>query len=192
MKRTACLICLALFAAVSFAQQKHLKFMGIPIDGTITQFQKKLEAKGCTAIKGLNSYLPVGQRAFAGTFVGKQAQICAFYDSDTKIVYRVKVYYPDLSDDMADQEYSRIKAMLVKKYADSFWSAEDDSGKIFSLSPKRWAVDMYSREDALGDIDVYVLEDEEHSYETFRFSLHIDYMDYINYDRHESNELEDL
>ena len=41
------LTCLFAFPILSVAQsQEHLKFMGIPLDGTITQFQAKLQAKG--------------------------------------------------------------------------------------------------------------------------------------------------
>ena len=38
-----------IFAIASFAQSNvHIKFMGIPVTGTIAQFQAKLVAKGCT------------------------------------------------------------------------------------------------------------------------------------------------
>ena len=46
MKKYITLIILSLLAITIHAQTEHAKFMGIPINGTITQFQQKLQAKG--------------------------------------------------------------------------------------------------------------------------------------------------
>lgn len=60
-----------LFAFVSMlchAQNltEHLSFMGIPINGTITQFQAKLQGKGCVVDRALSSQLTVGCHGFKG------------------------------------------------------------------------------------------------------------------------------
>ena len=36
----------ALFVCLSLSAQEHMKFMGIPLDGTIDNFTLKLKAKG--------------------------------------------------------------------------------------------------------------------------------------------------
>lgn len=53
MKRILSTLFFLLLVVASFAQNNgdHLKFMGIPLTGNITQFQPKLIAKGCTLDK---------------------------------------------------------------------------------------------------------------------------------------------
>ena len=47
MKKLLFTLCCMIFAIASFAQSNvHIKFMGIPVTGTIAQFQAKLVAKG--------------------------------------------------------------------------------------------------------------------------------------------------
>lgn len=65
-------------------QAKHLEFMGIPINGTITSFQTKLQAKGCTLSKD-NNQLPTGNRGFKGVFAGKDCNINVLYDHKTSL-----------------------------------------------------------------------------------------------------------
>ena len=87
MKRLlSTLFCLLLVVA-AFAQNasEHLKFMGIPITGTLSQFQAKLIAKGCKVNKQASAYSPNGQRVLNGTFAGKKAKIIIFYDTKSKI-----------------------------------------------------------------------------------------------------------
>ena len=70
-----------LVVATAYAQKEpHLKFMGIPLDGTINQFQSKLTAKGIRVDVALNKNIGVGARAFKGTFSGKDAQVFVYYD----------------------------------------------------------------------------------------------------------------
>ena len=58
-------------------QAEHLKFMGIPLTGTITQFQQKLTAKGVTHDKKASATAPIGTRIFSGKFAGAKAEIIA-------------------------------------------------------------------------------------------------------------------
>lgn len=109
MKRFLILLILCLVVFLSQAQTGHLKFSGIAIDGTITQFQSKLMSKGYVINKDLNSALPVGCRAFSGTFVGNNVYVIVYYDEDTKVVYRTKVVLSGISEDMADQKFFILK-----------------------------------------------------------------------------------
>ena len=70
--------------------QEHMKFMGIPLNETINQFQTKLSAKGVTVDVAANKTIGVGCRTFKGFFSGKDAQIFVYYDENTKVVYRAK------------------------------------------------------------------------------------------------------
>ena len=88
MKRTISLLLLCMIWFVASAQQ-HMKFMGIPLDGTITTFTTKLQAKG-VKISPNNSKSGAGCRWFVGSFFGQSAEIYVYYNPTTKIVYRAK------------------------------------------------------------------------------------------------------
>ncbi len=67
-----------------------MKFAGIPLAGTIEQFQKKLVAKGFHVQAMLNRQLPVGTRLFKGVFAGKTGNVAVYYDVGAKVVYGTK------------------------------------------------------------------------------------------------------
>lgn len=197
----------AIVSIVSFAQNttEHLKFMGIPINGTITQFQSKLLAKGCTLDRKLNSYLPVGQRAFKGKFVSNDVDITAFYDEKTKVVYRVKAIICGVSESIAEQEYNKLKEMLSQKYGTT-WCLEGihekkesisrlvpcsnfnpldiDPDANIGLSPASYGFK--------GEIDLFISKDDNVFRYPYNFNVHIDYTDAINSEKHSNQNLEDL
>ena len=57
MKKLSLFLLVTLFVLPAIAQKEHLKFMGIPLNGTITQFQNKLAAKGIKVDSKLNKNL---------------------------------------------------------------------------------------------------------------------------------------
>ena len=95
MKKTLLFILFTLIlSAPLYAQSKsnqHLKFMGIPIDGSITNFQNKLIAKGFKYDKVGSQNLEGPTRIFKGLFAGETSWIYVYYDKEQKFVYRVKV-----------------------------------------------------------------------------------------------------
>ena len=68
MKKIIMLWLFAIISIVGIAQNttEHLSYMGIPITGTITQFQAKLQAKRCSLDKQTSNSLGVGCRASNG------------------------------------------------------------------------------------------------------------------------------
>ena len=92
MKSIKVFITLLLFSVCTAVfSQTHLKFVGIPIDGTITQFQTKLSTKGFKHNKAESANAPVGQRVFNGLFRSRNAELTVFYNRKTLIVYKVEV-----------------------------------------------------------------------------------------------------
>lgn len=206
MKRQIVLWLLAIVSIVGFAQNttEHLKFMGIPINGTITQFQSKLLAKGCTLDREMSRYLPVGQRSFKGQFIGNKADIVAFYDEKNKIVYRAKVIISGFSEDMADQVYTKIKNLLFQKYGTD-WSFESTKEGKEAISwlitspnvPFQEDLSDYSPESMssagfIGDIGLFITKDNDYSNYPYWFNVHVDYQDAINKEKHNNQNLEDL
>lgn len=76
------------FATLSVMAQDHLSFKGIPMKGSITEFCKKLEAKGFksqgTSSDGL-SYM------FSGDFAGRNAFVTAYPTINDNNIYAVVV-----------------------------------------------------------------------------------------------------
>ena len=101
MKKLFLLLVITLFVSVgAMAQTEHLKFMGIPLNGTITQFQNKLKAKGVDVNPSLNKFIPTGGRAFKGVFSGNDATIFVYYDEKTKKVMAKIKHVPDNTVDI--------------------------------------------------------------------------------------------
>lgn len=67
--------------------QKHMKFMGIPIEGTINIFCEQLLERGFIRDKSA----PDNMHCFIGKFYGEDANIDVEYDPYTQIVHSVAV-----------------------------------------------------------------------------------------------------
>ncbi len=187
MKKVISLIAiLQLAVCASFAQGlQHMKFMGIPLDGTINQFQAKLSAKGISVDAEVNKTLDVGCRAFKGSFSGKSASIFVYYDESTKVVYRAKAVIESRDDDICLNNYDYYVNMLSSKYADAEVERDTQDGHpsiTFYVLNNNPAIYKY-----LGTISVF----RSHYLSTF-FYVHVDYTDTINKVRHEERNMEDL
>lgn len=191
MKKLLLTLCCMLFAIATIAQtNNHIKFMGIPLTGTIAQFQAKLVAKGCTYNKVASSSISNGTRAFKGTFVGNKVDIYVYYDIKTKIVYRTKAVVSGVSEDLAEQEYSKIKDLLSQKYGsgseDMYVGTKDGKESVSFISA--------NEEDEInGSIDLFITQDEETWVRApFNYNLHIDYNDRVNTNKHENQQLDEI
>lgn len=182
MKKAFLLLLMSLFSLVLFAQTEHMKFAGIPLTGSIEQFQKKLIAKGFRLKAKISKLLPVGTRSFIGTFAGKKGNIAVYYDPDTKTVYGAKVFYDDLSDDMAKEEMDNLRSILSAKYGeDNITDGIDKSDR------KTFTVDT-----GLGSIYCYMLVDESLNNYPYNWSAHAEFTDYRNGINHRSNIMDDF
>ena len=117
MKRLTTILFLILITISGFAQNNHMTFMGIPLDGKINKFEKALKDKGVKAKK--YPYKDKGSESFRyyqGVFSGEQAEILVYYDKDTKIVYRAKVVIECSSEDNVNEKFVRFKSDLLSKY----------------------------------------------------------------------------
>ncbi len=191
MKKLLFTLCFLISAVASFAQANtHIKFMGIPLTGTIAQFQAKLAAKGCTYDKFASSSISNGTRAFKGSFVGNKVDIYVYYDTKTKIVYRAKAVVSGVSEDIAEQEYSKIKDLLSQKYGsdseDMYVGTKDGKEAVTFVSAN-------DEEEINGSIDLFITQDEETWIRApYNYNLHIDYNDRINTNKHENLQLDEI
>ena len=87
--------------------------MGIPLNGTINQFQQKLIAKGVKPYADFNELAqdePV--RYFSGNFAGNKALIKIKYNNKTKIVWGAMVLIEYTDSKYADSQLDYYKKKL--------------------------------------------------------------------------------
>lgn len=167
---------IVLFAVASFAQNEHLKFLGIPLDGSISQFESKLINKGFTKADNFGSK---ELRVYDGTFIGKKAKIVIYYDANTKIVHAGKAYFDDLSESVAKDRLKELKDLLLQKYPNAY-----NQDYIIDGLPKfEMALDN-------GYVGVYINKSELGS--PYNYSTHIQYSDKANDESHTESILNDL
>lgn len=185
MKKIAFIFCACLFALTTQAQEpeKHLKFMGIELNCTITDFQTKLLAKGLT-VSPLSKQRPAGTRVFEGTFSGEKADIFVWYNTRSKIVYRAKAIIKRYGKDAVKQLMSNMEMKLDTKYgrdnkvSESF---KDDYLHEFEQ------ITYFLKE---GDIGLFI---GSTGYSDLSdFYLHVDYNDKINNTKNRADEMDDL
>ena len=179
MKRILSFFVMLVLTLGVMAQTQHMKFMGIPLDGTISAFHQKLVAKGCKPDVEYNKIAPVGRRLFIGTFFGEKAGICVYYNAKTKVVYRAKAVIERSSEDMIIQQYNEVKSALEEKYPDAYMVKDEDDG---------YEVMHFCT--AQGVIDLYVSKYD--GYSETPYTLFIDYVDDVNDKKNENSKMNDL
>lgn len=170
---------------------EHLKFMGIPITGTITNFQTKLQAKGITLKKNSNSY-PTGIRAFHGVFAGKDCEILVWYNHRTKIVYRVIAVTDCPSLETAHSTFYYFKNLLIQKYDGQALTSdmiEDSTNDEYEFDMMVIQPPIQEGAECLGQINIQILDYDSYS---IPYGVAINYEDWENSSKNEENTLNDL
>lgn len=119
MKKAVLFTIAFIIAISSSAQTEHMKFMGIPIDGTISSFSRQLKKKGFVRDRLYNIFEDhlSGYRIFIGSFAGEnKANVIVFYDVKTKLVYNVKVHIKCYSEIDVNGKYESFLSKINSKY----------------------------------------------------------------------------
>ena len=185
MKRLIQILVFSLLSIYLPAQAEHLKFMGIPLTGTITQFQQKLASKGVTYNKSESERAAVGTRVFKGTFAGSKAKIVVWYNPKTKIVFGAKALYEYYTTSSRDNKYDEIKTMLSQKYYEESDETEIKDGLEQYLVR---VTDDYGYS-TIGYINLYRTKDD-FTYSTYY--VHVEYIDSENYRSDQNSKMNDL
>lgn len=139
MKKIILTLILVLFSSISYAQ--HMKFDGLSINGSITEFTTKLKAKGYT-IDPQSKNEPTGVRLFRGKYEGQRVVAGVYYHPTAKTVMAVMVMYQCSSQDAQIKKVSQFLSEMIEKYGedniehetggydepDDIWSVELDDG----------------------------------------------------------------
>ncbi len=141
MKRLFLQLILTLIVGICSAQSEHMKFKGVPMEGTLQSFTNKLAAKGYTPI-GTQDGVSILKGEFAGY---KDCTIGAVSDK-SGMVCKVAVMFPAM-EKWGDLElcYKYYKSMLTEKYGDpkdcveKFHSryTDDDNSKLHEVKMDR-------------------------------------------------------
>lgn len=181
MKKTAIFFICLLFSILVNAQNDHLKFMGIPLNGTISQFQVKLQNKGLIYdVESSKRFAP--DKKFNGFFAGEKCNVYVYCNIKSKVVYRAKAVAEreELKD--INNLLNKFKEMLENKYINA--EVKEDKKELWT------DYNLYVFNDSnefIGSIQLYV---DKLLYGGY--SLHIDYTDSENYKANESEKMEDL
>lgn len=180
MKKYLLLILCTLFISVSLSAQsksnQHLKFMGIPINGSITNFQNKLIAKGFKYDQAGSKALESPTRIYKGQFAGETAQLFVYSDRDQKFVYRVKAIIQRDSEKQILYMMRMYRKQLVEKYSTYAEEGTHEGNESYYIPVENGWIDLYYVQ------NVYDIG----------YSLQIDYWDETNTQKHEANNMNDL
>lgn len=119
MKHILITLCV-LFSVILSNAQEHLSFKGIPIEGDISSFCRKLKSKGFTQILSENDI-----RLFTGDFTGREATIGVISDQSGKNVFSVAVLF-NASGEWKNlvNTYDYYKELYTEKYGAPSFSRE--------------------------------------------------------------------
>lgn len=114
MMKRSILLLLFLITTITTFSQEHIKFMGIPIDGSIISFVEKLKTKGLVVKNKEN-----GVYVLSGKFASyDNAEIFVFSTPKTNIVFKVVVYLPEKKTwSSIKSQYSDMVDLYSQKYA---------------------------------------------------------------------------
>lgn len=114
MKKIVVTLFLVLSFTLTFAQSsEHLKFKGVPIDGTLNEYVLKMKQTGFQLV-GTDDGVALLEGEFAG-YRGCMVGVKTLQKKD--LVHEIVVFFP--SQDKwsgLSYDYERLKTMLTKKY----------------------------------------------------------------------------
>lgn len=191
------LISILLFACMAIGMsaqeaQEHLKFKGIPIDGTVSEFVAKLKQKGCTYIESYDSGVMM-----KGDFATeKNCTILVAAPKANCPLERILVICPD-KDTWSSlyNNYARLKDMLAAKYGEPFsceekfqgYSEPDtDSEKMYEVKMDRCKyISVFENENGYIELNI------SHN---GRYSCYVRllYVDSVNKNAAESKAMDDI
>lgn len=132
MKKFLCVCIMAVFALAAIAQEsvEHMRFKGVPIEGTLEEFVEKLKQTGLKLVS-----IDSERATLKGDFAGYSDCIIgvSIYET-TKEIGVISVFFPS-SEKWSSLEttYNNLKVRLKKKYGNPIKVVEefqDDRGDL--------------------------------------------------------------
>ena len=163
MKHLFLTLLLTFVVGICSAQTEHMKFKGVPMEGTLQTFTNKLRVKGFTPV-GIKEGISVLTGEFAGY---KKCTIGAVADN-SGMICKVSVVFPSM-DKWGELElcYNSFKSMLTEKYGEPIKSEEffsegydgDASNKMYGVMFDKYKYySLFSCKE--GDIQLEISHDD--------------------------------
>ena len=106
------------------AQEKHLGFRGIPVDGALERFVEEMESVGYEKLYRYNG--SVLMRGFFAGYDDCLVEVNSYSIDGTDLVYRVSVKLGGGDEwDLLEGIYMNLKGLLSKKYGYPYSQTED-------------------------------------------------------------------
>lgn len=179
------------FLAISVNAQKHLAFMGFPLDGSITAFQQKLATKNVIPDDVVNDGTIPGALFYKGTFSSDNAQIIVYFNPTTKNVYRAKACIMSTVESQILKKLGEYKEMLIEKYSPSFTENNEQDGYPSYTIPIFIKEVEEDEKSLIGTISLYISKLYQ-VHGNYQYTLHLDYTDVINIIKNEEERKIDL
>ena len=179
----------ALLLCMAASAQQHLKFMGIPLDGTVDNFALKLKAKGVTYDAAKSKGLSPGAKFYRGTFMGEKACFVVMFNAKSRLVYGVGVEMSYSSLALAKTPFMDIADKLHNKYPTAVYDRIDKDGSSDALGVS-FTIPEENSTEPLGII-MQSLKRPDGILST-DWGINLIYTDVKNYKKHESLNSEDL
>ena len=161
MKKALLFAIMFVLSVNSIAQntEEHMKFKGIPIDGTLSDFTQKMKQKGFT-FKGIED----GMAMFEGEFAATKGCTIIAVAKSTNAVHKVAVVFPDCDTwSCLSNKYESLKDMLTQKYGEHALNIEkfddnyirDDGDRFYNVRMDRCKyVSSWITEEGEIDLDI--------------------------------------
>ena len=122
-------ILMLLVGIAANAQENHLTFKGIPINGSLNTFVAKLKQKGFSIV-----HSEKGTAMLSGDFAAVKGCTVIVSEHESGVVNRVAVMFPDKENwAMLYNEYSNLKDMLTQKYGEPTSVEEEFQNEYYKL-----------------------------------------------------------
>ncbi len=114
MKRIFLLLAVAVFVTVS-AYAEHFKFMGMPLDGPVDQFEKALLQKGFKSVPDEEN---APTRFYRGKFMSEKNALVSLYPTPkSNTVYMAGVTLDNITEPgETEAMFNRLASAIEKKY----------------------------------------------------------------------------
>lgn len=175
-------LCLCMTASA----QQHMKFMGIPLDGTVENFALKLKAKGVTYDAAKSKTAGQGCRVFNGTFMAQNATIKVLYNPKSKMVFSaaVEMQYPTVES--AHIPFVNLTESLQQKYPNA--TSEENIGPDGDAIGLAFNISDETGENKIG----FILQSLKTPSSGYGISICLMYTDMDNFQKSEAIFNEDL
>ena len=171
MKRLFIILAAAMMA-VSVMAEGHMKFKGVEINGTRTQFVSQLSKRGCEV--GENY---IGVEMIKADFAGINMLVCPLTTSQSQTVYAVIASTRYIDDKVSSTaQYNSLKKLMTEKYGEGQYVFMEDGYYTNSIGvfERGNASNAISFTTSNGSIILYQHKDG------LKTNVVVEYMDNIN------------